>query len=151
MEESSMTTILIRGVSLFVKVVGGGYPLVLMHGGPGLDYQTLLPLQPLSNQFTLILYDHRCNGRSEGEVTSMTMGDLTADADALRQTLGFERRYDFLFPTEHQVALAGGIPNAHLEIIECAGHSPHMEQPAAVQRLIRDFLATAPGGFEERT
>ena len=28
-------TMPIRGVSLFVEVVGEGYPLVLMHGGPG--------------------------------------------------------------------------------------------------------------------
>jgi proline iminopeptidase len=49
-----MTTISIRGVSLFVEVVGHGYPLLLMHGGPGLDYTSLLPLQPLADQFTLI-------------------------------------------------------------------------------------------------
>jgi proline iminopeptidase len=237
----------------------------------------------LEDQFTLVFYDHRCNGRSEGaEVTSMTWENLTADAEALREKLGFERwavvghsfggnvaleyalrypqslsrlvlmntggdqwwvnhnapellakrgfspdavqaarrffngqitpgeffrayvkfsdaynyrnnlletiglilaghtpkfrpealifgysqtlmgwsvmerlreiqvptlilagRYDFLFPTEHQVALAAGIPHARLEIIENAGHNPHMEQPAAVQRLIRDFLAEA--------
>jgi proline iminopeptidase len=38
-----MTTIPIRDVSLFVKVMGQGYPLVLMHGGPSLDHTTLLP------------------------------------------------------------------------------------------------------------
>ena len=87
-----MTTMPVRDVSLFVKVVGSGYPLLLMHGGPGLDHTTLLPLQPLADQFTLIFYDHRCNGRSEGAgVTSMTWENLTADADALRQALGFER------------------------------------------------------------
>jgi proline iminopeptidase len=87
-----MTTMQIRDVSLFVKVLGQGYPLVLMHGGPGLDYTTLLPLQSLANEFTLIFYDHRCNGRSEGaEVSSMTFENLTADAEALRQTLGFDR------------------------------------------------------------
>jgi len=59
-----MTTISIRGVSLFVDVVGHGYPLVLMHGGPGLDHISLLDLRPLADQFTLIFYDHRCNGRS---------------------------------------------------------------------------------------
>ncbi len=82
----------IRDVSLFVKVVGQGYPVLLMHGGPGLDYTTLLPLQPLADQFTLIFYDHRCNGRSVGpDVTSMSWENLTADADALRQKLGFEK------------------------------------------------------------
>jgi pimeloyl-ACP methyl ester carboxylesterase len=279
-----MTTMPIRDVSLFVKVVGQGYPLVLMHGGPGLDHISLLALQPLADQFTLVFYDHRCNGRSAGaEVSSMTFENLTADADALRQTLGFDKwavlghsfgghvaleyalrypqslshfilmdtggdqwwvnqnapdllakrgysagtvraarrfyngqltpgeflrtsmkfmsayfyrnfllvmahemfspglrpkmrpealifgytqllqgwtvmdrlgeikaptlviagRHDFLFPTEHQVALAAGIANARLEIIERAGHNPHMERPAEVLRAIRDFMATA--------
>ena len=87
-----MTHMQIRDVSLFVKAMGKGYPLVLMHGGPSLDYQTLLPLRPLADQFTLIFYDHRCNGRSVGpDVSSMTLENLTADADALRQALGFEQ------------------------------------------------------------
>jgi proline iminopeptidase len=87
-----MTTISLRGVSLFVEVVGSGYPLLLMHGGPGADHTTLASLRPCADEFTLVFYDHRCNGRSEGApVTSMTWDNLTADAEALRQTLGFER------------------------------------------------------------
>jgi hypothetical protein len=42
-----MTTMTIRGVSLFVKVIGHGYPLVLMHGGPSLDHTTLLSQGPV--------------------------------------------------------------------------------------------------------
>jgi len=87
-----MTRITVRDVSLFAKIVGHGYPLVLMHGGPGADLYTLMSFKPLAKQFTLVFYDHRCNGRSTGaEVTSMTMENLTADADALRQALGFEK------------------------------------------------------------
>jgi pimeloyl-ACP methyl ester carboxylesterase len=82
----------IRGVMLNFKVIGQGYPLVLMHGGPGADLYTMMSFKPLSKHFTLVLYDHRCNGRSDGaDVTSMTMENLTADADALRQALGFEK------------------------------------------------------------
>jgi proline iminopeptidase len=63
-----------------------------MHGGPGADHWTLRPFRRLADQFTLIFYDHRCNGRSTGApVESMTFENLTADADALRETLGFER------------------------------------------------------------
>jgi pimeloyl-ACP methyl ester carboxylesterase len=88
----SGTMMSIRDVPLFVDVVGHGYPLVLMHGGPGADHWTMLPFERLADRFTLIFYDHRCNGRSVGvPVTSMTWENLTADADALRERLGFER------------------------------------------------------------
>lgn len=275
-----MTSMPVRGVSLFVKVIGHGYPLVLMHGGPGQDHTSLLPLRPCADQFTLVFYDHRCNGRSEGaEVSSMTWENLAADAEALRQTLGFDKwavlghsfggqvaleyalrypqslshlilldtggdnwwvqqnapdilakrgygagavqaarrffngqvtvgeyyptavrfmgayfyrglwgavhnmlfqphpkmrpeatilgysqllngwtvmdrlgeirvpalvmagRHDFLFPPEHQAALAAGIADARLELIERAGHEAPSERPAEVTRAIRDFLA----------
>jgi proline iminopeptidase len=276
-----MTTMSLRGVSLFVKVMGHGYPLVLMHGGPGADYTTMLPLRPCADRLTLVFYDHRCNGRSTGEVTSMTWENLSADADALRQALGFDRwavlghsfggmvaleyalrypqhlshlllldtcgdirwsqenapellaqrgyspdvvetarrflngqiapkemlpsliklgsaynphtsllqiphmlisglraklrpealifglgqslrgwnvmdrlgeikvptlvmagRDDFQFPPEHQAALAAGIPNARLVLIEHAGHNPQVEQPAQVIEAVKGFMAT---------
>jgi pimeloyl-ACP methyl ester carboxylesterase len=87
-----MTKMSIRGISLNVKVIGKGYPLVLMHGGPGADLYTLMSFRKCADKFTLVFYDHRCNGRSTGaEVSSMTMENLTADADALRQALGFEK------------------------------------------------------------
>jgi proline iminopeptidase len=86
-----MKSIQIRDLPLFVKVTGRGYPLLFMHGGPGQDHTTLLPFEPLADQFTLVFYDHRCNGRSGGtDVTSMNWENLTADADALREALGFD-------------------------------------------------------------
>ncbi len=82
----------IRDVSLFVKVVGEGHPLLLLHGGPGMDHTSLLPLSPCADRFTLIYMDQRCNGRSDGiPVSSMTWDNLTADAEALRKRLGFEK------------------------------------------------------------
>lgn len=87
-----MSMVMVRDVSTHVEVLGEGYPLVLMHGGPGADLYTMLPFRQCADQFTLIFYDHRCNGRSVGPpVSSMTWENLTADADALRQELGFER------------------------------------------------------------
>lgn len=87
-----MSHISIRDVSLHVKVMGQGYPLVLMHGGPGADLYTLLSFRSLADQFTLVFYDHRGNGRSTGvPVESMNFENLTADADALRQALGFDQ------------------------------------------------------------
>lgn len=87
-----MPTMSIRDVSLYVRTIGNGYPLVLMHGGPGADHTTMLPFRSCADRFTLVFYDHRCNGRSMGfPVSSMTWENLTADADALRERLGFER------------------------------------------------------------
>jgi pimeloyl-ACP methyl ester carboxylesterase len=87
-----MTTMRIRDVSLFVKVVGRDYPLLLMHGGPSADHTTMLPFRRCADRFTLVFYDHRCNGRSVGApVSSMTWENLTADAEALRQRLGFRQ------------------------------------------------------------
>jgi proline-specific peptidase len=87
-----MTKMLIRDVSLNVKIMGHGSPLVLMHGGPGADLYSLMSLKPLKDQFTLVFYDHRCNGRSTGaDVSTLTWDNLTADVDALREKLGFDR------------------------------------------------------------
>ena len=87
-----MSKMNIRGVSLNVKVIGHGPPLVLMHGGPSADLYTMMGFRPLADQFTLVFYDHRCNGRSTGvDVSTMTFDNLTADADALREALGFEK------------------------------------------------------------
>jgi len=87
-----MTKLVLRGIRLNVKVIGHGYPLVLMHGGPGADLNSMMSLKPLADRFTLVFYDHRCNGRSEGaDVSTLTWENLTADADALRARLGFEK------------------------------------------------------------
>jgi pimeloyl-ACP methyl ester carboxylesterase len=87
-----MTRMSIRDVSLFVEVVGHGYPLLLRHGGPGADHWTMQSFRRCADRFTLVFYDHRCNGRSEGApVSSMTWENLAADADALREKLGFEK------------------------------------------------------------
>jgi len=61
-------------------------------------------------------------------------------------TLVMAGREDFVFPPESQEELAAGIPNARLVLIDRAGHNPHDEQPAEVQRLVRAFLADGKPG-----
>ena len=130
-----MTTMSIRGVSLFVDVIGRGYPLVLMHGGPGVDHTTMLPFQSLADHFTLVFYDHRCNGRSEGAaVSSMTWENLTADADALRQTLGFDRwavlGHSFGGMVALEYALRYPQSLSHLVLMDTCGDSRWVQQNA---------------------
>lgn len=81
-----------RGVSLYVKIIGHGHPLLLMHGGLGVDHSTLLPLAACRDVFKLIFYDHRCNGHSSGaDLSSLSWENLVLDAEALRETLGFSQ------------------------------------------------------------
>lgn len=47
---------------------------------------------------------------------------------------------------ERAAVVAGGIPGAHLEVVEGAGHTPHLERPAVFRRLVAAFLAGAPVG-----
>jgi len=143
-----MAKMSIRGVSLYVEVIGHGYPLVLMHGGPGLDHTSLLPLKPLANQFTLVFYDHRCNGRSEGAVvTSMTMENLTADADALRQALGFEKWAVFGHSFGGNVALEYALryPQnlSHLILMDTGGDQWWVNQNAPELLAKRGYSAAA--------
>jgi pimeloyl-ACP methyl ester carboxylesterase len=58
-------------------------------------------------------------------------------------TLVLAGRDDFLFPPEHQVELAAGIPDAQLRIIERAGHNAHDERPAEVLATVEHFILTA--------
>jgi len=51
-----------------------------------------MSLLPLADIHRLIFYDHRCNGRSsKPELETMEWGNLTADADAIRQHFGIDR------------------------------------------------------------
>lgn len=143
-----MTTMRIRDVSLFVDVVGQGYPLLLMHGGPGLDHTSLLPLKSLADHFTLIFYDHRCNGRSEGaEVSSMTWENLTADADALRQSLGFKEWAVLGHSFGGHVALEYALryPNnlSHLILMNTGGDQRWVNQNAPALLEKRGYSASA--------
>jgi proline iminopeptidase len=51
-----MIAISSRGVSFYVREEGHGFPILMMHGGPGADHSTLLPLLPLARKYRLILY-----------------------------------------------------------------------------------------------
>jgi proline iminopeptidase len=143
-----MTTMSIRDVSLFVEVVGRGYPLLLMHGGPGADHWSLQAFRRCADRFTLVLYDHRCNGRSSGApVTSMTWENLTADADALRQKLGFERwavlGHSFGGKVALEYALRYPASVSHLVLLDTGGDSRWAQENAP--------LLLAERGYSPRT
>lgn len=79
------------GARLYFETMGRGDPVVVVHGGPGMDHQYLLPgMQELARTHRVVFYDQRGGGRSEGEATRGAvnldhfMNDITALADTLR-------------------------------------------------------------------
>lgn len=141
-----MPNMSIRDVSLYVRTMGSGYPLVLMHGGPGADHTTMLPFRNCADRFTLVFYDHRCNGRSEGApVSSMTWENLTADADALRDKLGFERwavlGHSFGGQVALEYALAYPDRISHLILLDAGGDSRWALENAADLLAKRGYSA----------
>lgn len=83
----------VNGTDIYYKVIGSGDPILIVHGGPGLNHDYLLPwLQDLSKKHTLIFYDQRSAGRSALSVRSnMNFTQFAEDMDTLRKLFGYER------------------------------------------------------------
>src|SRR5579859_6441415 len=78
---------------LFVAECGNGYPLILLHGGPGLDHHMFGDyLDPLTDEFRLILVDERAQGRSDkAPESTWTLARMAADVVQLAKALGLDQ------------------------------------------------------------
>lgn len=79
---------------LFYTTHGQGRPMLVMHGGSGLDHTYFRPwLDPLGDQVQLIYYDQYGQGRSTrpDNYEKISMESWADEADALRASLGHER------------------------------------------------------------
>lgn len=84
----------LNGTQIFVRRVGQGAPIYVIHGGPMLDHGYLVgPLKDLGTRFELVFADQRLNGRSSAETPTenLTLATLTEDIEALRRRLGHDR------------------------------------------------------------
>lgn len=78
---------LINGTQLYCKSIGTGVPLVILHGGPGLDHSYFLPqMEKLADRYELIFFDQRACGKSSIHLdsTAMTLDALVEDIDRVR-------------------------------------------------------------------
>ncbi|HEX6728572.1 MAG TPA: alpha/beta hydrolase [Pyrinomonadaceae bacterium] len=78
----------VGSTSLYVRAIGKGQPVVVLHGGPDFDHSYLLPdLDRLKNAFRLIYYDQRGRGRSAENVKpeDVTLRSDLDDLDRVRQ------------------------------------------------------------------
>jgi len=78
------------GVILYVKTVGHGPPLVVVHGGPGASHDYLLPsLYRLASSYRLVFIDERGSGRSPRleDPKQYTVEKMADDVEAVRMAL----------------------------------------------------------------
>ena len=79
----------VNGVTLDYASFGTGRPVVVLHGGPGLEYNYLLDqFFDLAQDHRLIFYNRRALGNSGGTTASATVNNSVADLEALRQAFG---------------------------------------------------------------
>jgi pimeloyl-ACP methyl ester carboxylesterase len=80
------------GGSLFVQELGGGFPLIVLHGGPGMDHTMFRPyLDPLAEDFRLLYVDQRGQGRSERvDPAALTLEVFARDVNRLAEALGLD-------------------------------------------------------------
>jgi pimeloyl-ACP methyl ester carboxylesterase len=81
------------GYRLFVAELGSGLPLVVLHGGPGLDHTHFRPwLDPLAEDFRVLYVDERGQGRSERvDPATLSLEVFARDVDLLAEALGLDR------------------------------------------------------------
>lgn len=78
---------------LHVVERGSGYPLIVLHGGPGLDHRMFGDyLDPLGADCRLLLVDQRAQGRSDRPPEeTWTLERMAADVTALAEALELDR------------------------------------------------------------
>jgi pimeloyl-ACP methyl ester carboxylesterase len=81
------------GVSLFVEELGAGLPLIVLHGGPGLDHTGFRPyLDAFGDEFRLLYVDQRGQGRSERvDPQTLSLEVFARDVDLLAEALELDR------------------------------------------------------------
>jgi proline iminopeptidase len=83
----------VEGAQLYVREIGRGQPIIVLHGGPDFDHDYLLPdLDRLSDSFRLIYYDQRGRGRSAANVQPEDVGIASEmeDLEGLRTYIHLE-------------------------------------------------------------
>jgi proline iminopeptidase len=101
------------GGSLFVEPVGDGFPLIVLHGGPGLDHSMFRPyLDPLADEFRLLYVDERGQGRSERvDPETLSLDVFARDVDLLAEALGLDgfallgHSFGAIITTNHAIEL----------------------------------------------
>ncbi len=93
-EESKELLVEVIGAQIYCRAVGEGDPLIVIHGGPGLTQDYLLPqMDRLAETHRVIFYDQRGCGRSTGKIDadSMQIKTYLEDLEAVREAFGYKK------------------------------------------------------------
>lgn len=141
---------------LFVVQRGQGYPLIILHGGPGLDHHEFADyLDPLCDQFCLILVDMRAQGKSDMcPEETWTLEQMAKDVVLLANALSLDK-YAVLghsygafvalqnavnFPgAAAQTIISGGVPSSRF--LQVVDKNLEEFEPAELRNQVKDSWA----------
>jgi proline iminopeptidase len=148
----------IGDAALFVVEVGSpdAYPIVVLHGGPGLDHHEFGDyLDPLAERgYRLLLVDQRAQGQSApAPRETWTLGRMAADVSAVATAFGLDRyavlgeSYGAFVALQHAVAepgaaaqtiVSGGVPSTRwLAVVD--EHLATLEPPEIREQVQRSW------------
>jgi proline iminopeptidase len=127
---------------LYVTSIGQGPTVIVLHGGPGNDFNYLVDsLRPLAAHYRFVLFDQRGSLLSpvpSDKISQLTMTDLVNDIDTLRDALGQQKVV--LFGHSFGSLLAEFYFQAHPEHVASlilAGALPPDTEQGGLQQFIR--------------
>ena len=81
-----------NGTKIYYTEFGKGSPILVLHGGPGVDHKYMLGLKPLSKYYRLIFVDQRGNGKSKiNNYKTLQFKYLTSDLNNIRKQLKIDK------------------------------------------------------------
>jgi len=147
----------IGDTGLYVVERGRGYPLIILHGGPGLDHHMFGNyLDALTDDYRLILVDQRANGRSgQPPEDTWTLDQNSRDVGLLAKAMGLDK-YAVLghsygafvalhnavcFPGQAaQTIVSSGVPGSRF-LMSHVEHELANFQPEKLRRQVTDSWA----------
>ncbi|GIH10873.1 proline iminopeptidase [Rhizocola hellebori] len=154
---------------LYVSVLGEGFPVLILHGGPGLDHHEFGEyLDPLADRYQLIFVDQRASGRSSRpDSATWTLSRMAADVPALARAMGLPRfavlghsygafvalQYAVDFPGDTgPVVVSGGLASSrYLEnvAVHLATFEPRELREQVAQSWERESTVATPEDFAQ--
>jgi proline iminopeptidase len=134
----------VDGVNLFTLPVGAehGYPLFILHGGPGLDHTEMTPwLDPLGDTFRLLYVDLRGQGRSQTvDPSTLSLSRFARDVTGLAEALGLSQYAVLGHSFGSFVALAHAIEQGGAShYIISSGTASFTKTSPEIQRNLAEF------------